>query len=116
MIKFMFKCLVLCSVLLFGVLIGMQQANQGIIKMKGYHDPDLKSAFQVDGEHGGDLQASILGNEVTSQDLQAKQAQLEQIEAFNIFTQIGKQFASLISGVVTVILDTISNAINTIVD
>ncbi|MFD2213894.1 YqxA family protein [Metabacillus endolithicus] len=108
MIKFMFKCFVLCSVLLFGVLIGMQQANQGMIKMKGYNDPDLQGAFQVEND-SGDVAASILGNEVTSQDLEKKQEQLEQIEAFNFFSQIGKQLAGIVSNGVSTILDMVTN-------
>jgi hypothetical protein len=55
MVKFMFKCFVLCAILLLGILIGMQQANQGMIKMKGYNDPDLQSAFQVEKEHTGNV-------------------------------------------------------------
>jgi Protein of unknown function (DUF3679) len=112
MIKFMFKCFVLCSVLLFGVLIGMQQANQGMIKMKGYNDPDLQGAFQVDSDNSGDIAASILGNEVTSQDLEKKQEQLEQIEAFNFFSQIGKQLAGIVSNGVSSIMDMVSNWLN----
>ncbi|MCV9884915.1 YqxA family protein [Metabacillus halosaccharovorans] len=104
MVKFFLKCIVLCSVLLFGVLIGMQQANQGMIKMKGYNDPDFQGAFQIDSNETGDVEASILGNEVTSQDLQKKQEQLEQIEAFNIFSQLGKQFANIVSSGVSSLL------------
>ncbi len=111
MMKFMLKCFVLCTILLFGVLIGMQQANQGIIKMKGYEDPDLQSAFQVENETG-DVQASILGNNVTSQDLHEKQEQLEQIEAFNFFSQIGKQLATLVSNGVSSILESIATLLN----
>lgn len=110
----MFKCFVLCAILLFGILIGMQQANQGMIKMKGYNDPDLQSAFQVEKEHTGNVEASILGNKVTSQDLQKKQEQLEQIEAFNFFSQIGKQFASIISSGVSELLNTVARWVNVI--
>jgi Protein of unknown function (DUF3679) len=114
MVKFMFKCFVLCAFLLFGILIGMQQANQGMIKMKGYNDPELQSAFQVEKEHSGNVEASILGNKVTSQDLQEKQQKLEQIEAFNFFSQIGKQFATIISSGVSELLKVIANWVNVI--
>jgi hypothetical protein len=90
----------------------MQQANQGMIKMKGYNDPDLKSAFQVGSENTGNVEASILGNKVTSKDLQEKQEQLEQIEAFNFFSQIGKQFATIISNGVSVLLNTFGDWVN----
>lgn len=112
MIKFMLKCFFLCSVLLFGVLIGMQQANQGMIKMKGYNDPELQGAFQVESESRGDVEASILGNKVTSQDLQEKQEQLEKIEAFNIFSQMGKQFAAVVSSGVSALVNTFAEWVN----
>lgn len=112
MVKFMLKTFILCSVLLFGVLIGMQQANQGMIKMKGYNDPDFQGAFQIDSDESGDIEASILGNEVTSQDLQEKQEQLEQIEAFNIFSQIGKQFSKVVSSSVSSVLEIVSELMN----
>lgn len=112
MIKFMLKCFLLCSVLLFGVLIGMQQANQGMIKMKGYKDPTLQGAFHVENGHTGDVEASILGNKVTSQDLQEKQAQLEQIEAFNFFSQIGKQFATFVSNGVSALVAAFAEWVN----
>ncbi|WP_175639798.1 YqxA family protein [Metabacillus schmidteae] len=112
MVKFMFKSFILCSVLLFGVLIGMQQANQGMIKMKGYNDPDFQGAFQIDSDQTGDIEASILGNEVTSQDLQKKQEQLEQIEAFNIFSQLGKQLANIVSNGVSSLLKMITEVMD----
>jgi hypothetical protein len=90
----------------------MQQANQGMIKMKGYNDPDLQGAFQVESEHTGDIEASILGNKVTSQDLQEKQEKLEQIEAFNFFSQIGKQFASVVSTGVSALVGIVAEWIN----
>lgn len=112
MVKFMFKSFILCSVLLFGVLIGMQQANQGMIKMKGYNDPDFQGAFQVKSDDSGDVEASILGNEVTSQDIQKKQEQLEQIEAFNIFSQLGKQLAGIVNSAVSTILELVGDLVD----
>jgi hypothetical protein len=115
MVKFMLKCFVLCSVLFFGVLIGMQQANEGMIKMKGYNDSELQGAFQVENKQTGDVQASILGNKITSQDLKGKQEKLEQIEAFNIFSQIGKQIATIVSNSVAAFLESIAGWINELV-
>ncbi|MFC0270067.1 YqxA family protein [Metabacillus herbersteinensis] len=116
MVKFMLKCFVLVSILLFGVLIGMQQANQGMLKMKGYNDPELSGAFSVENEQTGELEASILGSTVTSQDLQKKQEQLEQIEAFNFFSQIGKKFAGVVSDGASSLMTYLSNLINGILE
>lgn len=98
MMKFMLKCFVLCSILLVGVLLGMQHANEGLVKMKGYQDPDLSSAFEVKNDSSGELEASVLG---VSHNLEEKQNKLEEMEAFNFFSQMGKKLASLVSAVIT---------------
>ncbi|MFY0757506.1 YqxA family protein [Metabacillus dongyingensis] len=98
MMKFMLKCFVLSSILLLGVLFGMQQANQGLVKMKGYEDPNLSSAFEVKNDSSGELEASVLG---VSHNLEEKQEKLEEMEAFNFFSQLGKKFAALANAVIT---------------
>ncbi|MGW6163648.1 DUF3679 domain-containing protein, partial [Bacillus altitudinis] len=42
MIAYFGKCLLLVTIMFLGVLFGMQQANHGMLSMKGYHDPSLK--------------------------------------------------------------------------
>lgn len=98
MMKFMLKCFVLSSILLLGVLFGMQQANHGLVKMKGYADPNLSSAFEVKNDSSGELEASVLG---VSHNLEEKQEKLEEMEAFNFFSQLGKKFAALANAVIT---------------
>ena len=46
----------------FGVLLGMQQANNGMIEMKGYEDPDLKAALSI--SEGDAKEASVLGHQI----------------------------------------------------
>lgn len=90
----------------------MQQANEGMLQMKGYSDPKLSGAFQVENERDGEMEASILGNSVTSQDLQKKQEQLEQIEAFNFFSQTGKKLSDFVSSTVSAGVESLSELIN----
>jgi Protein of unknown function (DUF3679) len=92
----MMKSMLVVLILFFGVLFGMQKANEGMKNMKGYDDPSLYSAFTVDeGEKG--VEASVLGQKVTSHDLEEKKKQLEDIEAFNLFSSIGKKLSDGIS-------------------
>lgn len=97
MIKFMMKSFLLITILLFGVLLGMQQANEGLKKMKGYEDPSFQGAFNIAQTESGELEASVLGSKVTSHDVEGKQTKLEEIEAFNLFSSIGKKFANTVS-------------------
>ena len=68
---FMLKSFCLAALLLIAVLTGMQLANNGIQKMKGYDDPNLETAVSFQ-EKGKNLRASFLGNEISSHDIEAK--------------------------------------------
>lgn len=67
------KCLLLVTIMFLGVLFGMQQANNGMLSMKGYHDPSLKGAFTLTDGKDNEKEASILGETVTAKDLEEKQ-------------------------------------------
>jgi len=84
-----------CAVLLlfFGVLLGMQFANQGMKNMKGYDDPSLSSAFSVDSPSEGEF----LGQTVTSHDIEKKKQKIEEMGAYNFFSSIGKTVSNTIS-------------------
>ena len=97
MIRFALKCTFILLVLFLGVLIGMQTANDGIKKMKGYEDPSLSSAFEVNQSNQGELEAAILGEKVTSHDIEKKKEKLEEMKAFNFFSSVGKQLGEAIS-------------------
>jgi hypothetical protein len=83
-------------ILFLGVLIGMQTANDGIKKMKGYDDPKLTSAFELNQSKQGELEAAILGEKVTSHDLEKKKEKLEEMKAFNFFSSVGKELGDVI--------------------
>jgi hypothetical protein len=97
MIRFSLKCFGIVLVLFFGILVGMQHANQGMKKMKGYDDPALNSAFTIKESNQGDMEAAILGQKVTSHDLEKKKQKLEEMKAFNFFSAIGKKLSEAVS-------------------
>ncbi|OLP65523.1 hypothetical protein BACPU_16110 [Bacillus pumilus] len=88
--SFIGKTFVLGLVLFFGVLLGMQQANNGMLQMKGYHDPQLKGAFSIQVNDDQEKEASILGTAVSEKDLAEKQKQLEEMDSFNAFSKAGR--------------------------
>lgn len=105
MIRFALRCTFILLVLFLGVLIGMQTANDGIKKMKGYDDPTLSSAFEVNQSKQGELEAAILGEKVTSHDIEKKKEKLEEIKAFNLFSTVGKQLGQAISNLFTSLIN-----------
>jgi hypothetical protein len=94
---FMVKSFFLAALMFLSVLFGMQVANDGIHRMKGYDDPGLRSAFTLQENEGGKFQGSILGRDVSSHDLAKKKQELEKMKAFNLFSSVGKKLADGVS-------------------
>lgn len=109
---FMVKTFFLISLMFIAVLFGMQLANEGIHNMKGYDDANFKDAFTVNENEGGELQASILGNDISSHDLQRKKEKLEEMKAYNFFSSLGKSLSDGISKVTETTIHHITNLIN----
>jgi hypothetical protein len=94
---FMLKSLCLAALMLISVLIGIQLANEGIHKMKGYDDPNFQDAVSIN-ETDNEIKATLLGNDISSHDLEAKKKKLEEISAYNFFSSMGKKLSDGISG------------------
>ncbi|KAB2338614.1 DUF3679 domain-containing protein [Cytobacillus depressus] len=108
---FMLKTLLLTSLMFLAVLFGMQQANEGITKMKGYSDERFKGAFTLQENEAGELHASILGTDVTSHDLQQKKEKLEEMKAYNFFSSLGKKLSEGLSALAETTLHFITDLI-----
>jgi hypothetical protein len=106
---FLLKSTLVASLMFLSVLFGMQQANIGIQKMKGYDDPKFKSALNIHSNEEGELQASVLGVDVTSHDLEQKRQKLEKLNAYNLFSDLGKKISNGISAGVTKLVEKLSN-------
>jgi len=94
---FMLKTLGLAALMLISVLVGMQLANDGIHKMKGYNDSNFQNAISLN-EKDRDLRATFLGNEISSHDLESKKKKLEEISTYNFFSSMGKKMSEGLSG------------------
>ncbi|WP_417899529.1 DUF3679 domain-containing protein [Bacillus haimaensis] len=108
--RFLFMSGLITIVLFLGVLLGMQQANEGMRKMKGYDDPSDGKAFHVVETTEG-YNGTFLGNEITSQDIKEKQEKLEGIKAFNFFSSMGKKLADGVSSLMSGLLKDASDKI-----
>jgi hypothetical protein len=105
---FMLKSFGLAAILLIAVLTGIQLANNGIQKMKGYDDPDLETVVSIQGK-GNNLRASFLGKDISSHDIEAKKKKLEEISAFNFFSSMGRKMSDGISGASETIIHLITD-------
>ncbi|WHY76189.1 DUF3679 domain-containing protein [Neobacillus sp. WH10] len=94
---FIVKSICVVALMVISVLTGMQLANNGIHKIKGYDDPNFQNAVSIQ-ESGNNISSSFLGNDISSHDIEAKKKKLEEIGAFNFFSSMGKKMSDGISG------------------
>jgi hypothetical protein len=93
---FMLKFFCILAIMFISVLAGMQLANDGIHKMKGYDDPNFQNAVAIN-DNGERVKATFLGNEISSHDIDEKKKKLEEISAFNLFSSMGKKISEGVS-------------------
>ena len=105
---FMLKATMIAAVMFISVLFGMQQASNGINKMKGYENAQFEGAFSLQDNEEGKLEVSILGNDVSSHDLEKKKAEIEEIRTYNFFSSLGKKVADMVSFTTEKIIDLIT--------
>lgn len=96
MVKGMVQFFAAVVVLFFGVLLGMQQANEGLLKMRGYHDPAFQTVFDVKKNQHGEIEATVMGNKVAVENVDEKAKKLEQWKMFNLFSELGKRLAEAV--------------------
>jgi hypothetical protein len=105
---FMLKSVMIAALMFISVLVGIQLANGGIHKMKGYSDPDFNSAISLTDKNKN-MKPPLLGSDISSHDLKAKKVKLEKMNTFNLFSSIGKNLSDGISKTSEKILDSIAN-------
>jgi hypothetical protein len=89
--RFMMRCFILAFTLFIGVLAGMQLANDGLKRMKGYNDPTFEEVAHITSTKSGETEATLLGNTFT---IEEKGKQLEDIKSFNALSRLGHTVAS----------------------
>lgn len=95
--RFTLKVISVGIVLFFGVVLGMQLVNDGLLNMRGYNDPSIEYPNSHETEN---VRGTLSDDELPTHDLEAKQDRLEKVKSFNLFSSIGKALAELITVVV----------------
>ena len=104
MLRFWLKCFVIVLIFFVGVMFGLQKANSGLVNMRGYQDPHLNSALSIEHEEGV-VNANLLGTDMGSHDLAEKKKKLQELKAFNAFSNVGKKVTSGIQDAVTKVIE-----------
>ncbi|MBF0706488.1 DUF3679 domain-containing protein [Alkalihalobacillus hwajinpoensis] len=109
MASFFLKCFLLVSLLLFGVLLGMEQASRNMNHMQ---DHESTGAFQIKTASNG-VEAEILGTSITQSDLQNKQETLEGANEFNVLGDLGSKLSNWLSALIKTLLAFVFTLITT---
>ncbi|WP_273850853.1 DUF3679 domain-containing protein [Guptibacillus spartinae] len=109
MATFFLKTFLLVSLLLFGVLLGMEQASKNMNSMQA---SESTGAFQINTSNG--VEAEILGTSVTPHDLQSKQKTIEHANEFNVLGQLGSILSKWVSSLIQAILAFVFTVITTL--
>ncbi|MEI4800231.1 DUF3679 domain-containing protein [Bacillus sp. NPDC077411] len=106
--QFTRKCIIVVVSAFLITLAGIQVANSGLKRMKGYNDPTYEQIAHITGTNYGEIEKTIIGNAFS---IEEKQKQLEELKSFNIFESVGKGLASLVQNVTRSITYTIVDKI-----
>ncbi|MEH6888281.1 DUF3679 domain-containing protein [Bacillus sp. JJ864] len=106
--QFTRKCIIVVVSAFLITLAGIQVANSGLKRMKGYNDPTYEQIAHITGTNYGGIEKGIIGNEFSIED---KQKQLEELKSFNMFESMGKGLTYLVKNVICSITYTIVDKI-----
>ncbi|MEH7461266.1 DUF3679 domain-containing protein [Bacillus thuringiensis] len=106
--QFTRKCIIVVVSAFLITLVGIQVANSGLKRMKGYNDPTYEQIAHITGTNYGNIEKTIIGNTFS---VEEKQKQLEELKSFNMFESVGKGLASLVQNVTRSITYTIVDKI-----
>ncbi|TYR75458.1 DUF3679 domain-containing protein [Rossellomorea vietnamensis] len=109
--RFVLKSILLVSILFVGVLIGMQKANDGIRDMKGYDEDGFGTPLTISEDETGNIEASLLGQEMGSASISEKKKKLEEMKSFNFFSEIGKSVAGAVKSIAEKTVELVSSLI-----
>ncbi len=87
----MLKCFGLVTILLFGVLFGIEKAHFEMDELKGSSQESVESSSSPSEEAEKDSVS------ITSHDIKTKQEKLSEIDSFNVFSALGQNLTSWIS-------------------
>ncbi|OIJ22114.1 hypothetical protein BKP45_05420 [Anaerobacillus alkalidiazotrophicus] len=115
MTKFLLKCFFITTVLFGGVLVGIQIASNNMIQMTGDSKYSTTNIIKKsDSNETPTVYTDLTTEKVTSHDLESKQEKLEQIQTFNLFSQMGVRLSDILNKLFSSILSQLTAAIGNV--
>ncbi|BBW95537.1 DUF3679 domain-containing protein [Geobacillus sp. FSL W8-0032] len=111
MAKWLIQFGLMLFLLFFGVLFGMQQAHNGMERMRGYADPAFPSVVEMKRNDSGEVEAAVFGETVTAADWQKKQETMRELTSFNVFSELGRRLADAATALMNTLLSLIGRVL-----
>ncbi|MCD8501263.1 MAG: YqxA family protein [Bacillaceae bacterium] len=115
MSKFILKCFFTFSILLLGVIVGVQLASKNLVEMTGNRDFSTITLNSYE-EFKVEAQSTDTINHLTSHDLDGKKEKIKRIEGFNLFSHLGIQLSNLLNKIFSTILDKIMGIMQSVLN
>lgn len=80
MVRMTMTFLVMIILFLGGVLVGMNQASMGLIKMRGYENASFQEAVQTRHVDTDQIEVKVLGQDFQQVSLEKKQQQYDELQ------------------------------------
>jgi hypothetical protein len=95
MIKFSVKILLLLSTLLFGLLLGIQQAESGIFSIEGIKEEQQEGFYvkKIDEDH---VEVAVLGESFSTQKWEEKQEEWKEQRHHNKISHLGNKLGDVV--------------------
>jgi len=96
MFKYTAKVMILVCTLLFGLLLGIHQAERGIFSVEGTSHSKEQESFnvkKVDEEH---VEVAVLGESFSTKDLEEKKEKWKERHHHNTFSHLGNQLGEMV--------------------
>ncbi|QHE53046.1 DUF3679 domain-containing protein [Pontibacillus sp. HMF3514] len=81
MVRMTMTFLVMVILFLGGVLVGMNQASQGMIKMRGFESETFQEAVQTRHVDTGKVEVKVLGQDFQQVSMDEKQKKYEELQS-----------------------------------
>ncbi|MCJ8006890.1 DUF3679 domain-containing protein [Lederbergia wuyishanensis] len=107
--NFLVKCILLVSALFIGVIIGMNKANDGMLNMKGFTDDSFQTPVNIQQNEVGEVETSFMGKDLPTFNLDEKKEKLEEVKAYNFFSEVGKFLANIVTTITQKIFEFVSS-------
>jgi hypothetical protein len=94
-LRFTVKFLLLISTLLFGILLGIQQAEEGIFQLQGLAKEDRPSFFitRIDDDQ---VETEVLNSQFSVAELEEKQEKWQERTQRHRWSEVGHQLGDLV--------------------